>query len=43
LEFAQQHQRLQIRPEIEKILRRNLARHDRVVNVLAAKKFQKPA
>jgi len=42
-EFAEQHQRFHIRTKIEKILRRNLAGHDRVMNILGAKKFQKPA
>src|SRR5262249_30251245 len=38
--FAQQHQSLQIRPKVEKILRRNLSSHDRVMDILAAKEFQ---
>src|SRR5262249_53385501 len=40
--FAQQHQRLQIGPQIEQILRRNLSGHDRVMDILAAKEFQEP-
>ena len=40
--FSQQHHRLQIRPQIVKVFRRDLSGHDRVMNILLTKKFQEP-
>ena len=39
-EFGEHDECFHIRPQIEKILRRNLAGHDRAMNFVLAKKFE---
>src|SRR4029453_2058413 len=41
-EFGENDQRLNVRTKIEKIFRRDLAGHDRSMNIVSAEKFEEP-